>query len=146
MCYDHDQYYINQRYHCRMSITSFPNQGTMPFPERNQYPDSGSKSEDCLIFLKKWKKSPLRSGVGALVICQPQPRQWNRSSCSWLFGGEQCRLPSFPDTNCLRPLRPSSPSSTSTIHSMCWELRAEPSAPWVLLLLLQACSLVSFLY
>lgn len=27
----------------------------MPFPERNQYPDSGSESEDCLIFLKKMK-------------------------------------------------------------------------------------------
>lgn len=146
MCYGHDQYYINQRYHCRMSITSVPSQGTMPFPERNQYHDSGSKSEDCLIFSKKIKLISYEKRGWGFSHLPSTAKTMKQVKLFLNTGGGQCLLPSFPDTNCLRPPRPSSPSYTPTMHSVCWELRAEPSLPWVLLLLPQACSLVSFLY
>lgn len=38
-----------------------------------------------LFFYKNKNNLLWENGVGDLAICHPQPRQWNRSSCSWIL-------------------------------------------------------------
>lgn len=51
-----------------------------------------------LFFYKNKNNLLWENGVGDLAICHPQPRQWNRSSCSWILvvGSVYCLVFQIP--------------------------------------------------